>query len=147
MILALRALQYTLMKRRLESIKLFSRYVQFFVEHQSRDHLAIAVGHDAGFAMIHCEAFFDCNHRDEQSEPIDHAPEVVIAGKHKVVGVTCVISVGPPSQSGQAAIQSISADVGNRRRSGRQFVSENENSPLIRCQISGLFEVSIHPSF
>ena len=93
--------------------------IGLFVDGKAGKVLANAEAHDAGFAVIDGEAFLGGDSGDVGGETIDTAGEGGIAGEREVIGVSGIDGPRGFGESGESAIETIGAEVGEGRRGGR----------------------------
>ncbi len=121
----------TVRERCLQTIEVFSWNVHSFIDDDSGEPLADALAHDPSFSVVHMEPLFHHRGTDVQMEPFRPSLQSAVTRECKVVGITRVVRFGRTSQSCQAAIQAVGAQVGQGGRSRcalRQVASQRRAS-------------------
>jgi phosphatidylglycerol:prolipoprotein diacylglycerol transferase len=104
---------------RFQPVVFTARDVDMAVDGQARDALAIALVHDAGFAVVHRVALIGADRRRHAGEPAAPRREIPITREGEIVAVAGVACAQAPCQPVQPAIQPPGAEIGQHRRGRR----------------------------
>jgi len=118
-VLALGPVAKAIVQDRLQAIKVRPDNIDPLIRDQSSKPLSHALAHDPGFSVMHGKSFFHQHRGSMRCKSLRASLEGFIARKRKVIGIARILRARRLRESTQTAIDSIGADIGQRRRSGR----------------------------
>jgi len=101
-----------------ECVEIRASNILTLIYYKSGDLLAHTAAHDAGFAVVDGEPFFKGGDCDVRAESLGTLGEGLVAGEGEIVSITGVRRTAGFGKPEQAAIETISAKVGEGGRAG-----------------------------
>ena len=127
-VLAIRTQPDAVGQRRFQTIEIGAAGVDSLVGDQAGQLLADGLAHDSRFAVMHGKTVFMKDRGDVGGESLHASFEFFPARKGQVVGVARIDGAGGFRHTGEAAVDSISAKIGERGRSRRAL---REMGPIV----------------
>src|SRR5262245_57342855 len=118
-VLLLNTLPHAVRQDRLEPVAFCSRYVWARIDNYARDRLTAAAAQNARLAVVEGKPLFQRNHSNKMFEPARAACQLGTTGESEIVGVTRVGGVEIRRETGEAAVEAVRDQVGQRGRGWR----------------------------